>query len=473
MIKITHFVNPHKFFFKRLEDEGFDKQLEEMEVKIKGSVNKRMQPPDGPEDIQIGDLVAVLMPDFNKWIRGVIKAKDETGLVYVWAVDYGVPLVSNSTQICKLPAIYAKMNVKFQRVHLGGLVNCVPAESSYDFEKDSVIMREQSNWSMNAIEIAQSVVGRAVHLKFDKVEDVRLPNGSHLFGHLKVQKADGSWNDLTTCLSNALVAKVTNDTWATHAHRLDTINQKEWLTMNGSPLQAMIVVSPTSAEKIANELKLQNKDQAKCQPNKNKPRIEEDQQVATGQANENIENQHLDMKAGNTRNFSRKHSLSVAASTRGGGRGGLNFHGSGRPNNRVNNYRQRDDDYSSQFPKGWHTNGLLNNQKYREEIEFFESSFIPPINSTSSEKADDESKDTNTNENGPVEKVTPNVATANAQQPKKDDTDIKLSVNGNDNNNDGGGGNSQVNTAKPQNLNEKTEQSTNSINASQTTNKSE
>lgn len=283
---------------------GFDKQLDEMEVKIKGSVCRRMQSSDEPEEFGIGDVVAVLMLDMNKWIRGLIKAKDETDLFYVWAVDYGVPLVSTRMQICKLSLIYVKMNAKFQRIHLGGLVNCVPAKQEYDIEKDCNVLVEQSDWSTKAFEIAQSVIGRAVQLKFDKVEEVRMQNDSHLFGHLKILKADGSWNDLANCLSNALEAKAINDTWATHAYRLVTINQKEWLTMNGlQPLQAVFVAAPTSVERVANDAKLPTN---KCQSNpknQNKPRMKENQQVVACESNENSKNQHNSLAAGNRRSF--------------------------------------------------------------------------------------------------------------------------------------------------------------------------
>lgn len=38
----------------------FDKQLDEMEMKIKGTVAKKMQSPDEADEFQIGDIVAVV-----------------------------------------------------------------------------------------------------------------------------------------------------------------------------------------------------------------------------------------------------------------------------------------------------------------------------------------------------------------------------------------------------------------------------
>lgn len=463
---------------------GFDKQLDEMEMKIKGTVGKRTQSSDQPEEIQIGDIVAVFFGDMNKWIRGIIKAKDDKGLVYVFAVDYGVPLISNAVQILKLPPIYAKMNVKYQRVHLGGIINCVPAESKYDFEKESVVLREQNDWSANAIEIAQNFIGRAVNLKFDEVEQVRFADGPHLFGHLKIQKADGSWIDLNDCLCEASVAKITDDTWANHAHRLDTINQKEWLAMDGMLFQGEIGLSRISHERIVNEVKLQSTCQEKYQPSY-KPRNQVNQQVATGTQNENDDNQHLNSSAGSSRVFNRR-STSQTRNIRGGhggfgGRGG-HFRGDGRPNN----YHQHHADNIAQFPKEWLSNGKLNDKRYREDIEYFESGFRPPNQpnkkeeslTSSPENVVDKSKDMKPDGNGsienvnngndakdekptkiestemvPLDKVPTKIKTSeieaasiseiNAQNPKKDDTVLKQ--NGSINNNNSSGTGSQVN----------------------------
>lgn len=429
------------------------------------------------------------MPDFNKWIRVVVKAKDENGLAYVWAVDYGVPVISNVMNMIKLPSIYVKMNVKYQRVFLGGLINCVPAESSYDIEEDVTVFREQTNWSTNSIVIAQSVIGRAISLEFEQIEEVNLPNGSHLFGHLKIQKADGSLIDLSACLCKALIAKTTNDTWSTHAHRLDTINQKEWVTMNGVLLRAMITVTPTSIEQIANETKLQCTSPAKSQSNNNKPRNEENQQVAadqqnTSQRNENSDNQNMHLPAGNSRTFKNRDTSSTRSVT---GAFGMNFHGGGRSgyhHSRHNNFNHvRQNDFSAEFPKGWHSNGKLNSSRYREEIEYFESSFIPPTEQTKKEEpiASDETKELKTdtngsdvketnNENGgekdekptkvesneiaPSEKQpsttvttgTSSIEMINAQEPKKDDTENQQNENNNGKSDGSGGSGGQVNT---------------------------
>lgn len=63
----------------------FDKPLDEMEMKIKGTASKKKEK-EGEEEgeIQIGDTCGVFIPDWNRWIRCLIKAKDKNGAVYVW-----------------------------------------------------------------------------------------------------------------------------------------------------------------------------------------------------------------------------------------------------------------------------------------------------------------------------------------------------------------------------------------------------
>lgn len=249
---------------------------------------------------------------------------------------------------------------------------------------DSVILLEQPNWSAKAIEITQNVISRAINLKFEEVEEVRLPNGPHLFGYLKVQKADGSWLDLSNCLSNASVAKTTNDNWSSHAHRLETINQREWVTLNGTPLHLLIAVSLCSIEQFSNDNKQQKKCQATPQPNiNNKPnntvvRFDEVQHVATDQQNDFNEN----LSICHSRVFKRR-DTSATRSVKG--RHGMIFRGGGNPN--YHQLRQSDFNSQSQFPKGWHSNGKLNNQRYREEVEYFESAFRPTITTTKNDES--------------------------------------------------------------------------------------
>lgn len=222
-----------------------------MEVKIKGTVAKKTQSSDTLEEIEVGDVVGVFMNDWNKWIRGTVKEKHQHGWAHLWANDYGIPIIARVKQLVKLPAVYTKMNAKYQRIHVGGLINLLPAELTYDYDANSMVIREQTQWPTKAIEISQDIIGRAIQLRFDKMDDIKMANDTHNFGQLVVQKTDGKWIALSECLLASQMAKLIIDNWNNHAQRLDTINQKEWKAIDGNNLKTYMVVVPISQQRIA------------------------------------------------------------------------------------------------------------------------------------------------------------------------------------------------------------------------------
>lgn len=237
---------------------GFDKPLHEMEQKIYGSVYKKSPSAEKSDKIEIGDTVAVFMPHWNRWVRGQLKEVLSDGKCCVWATDYGVPVLSKPAEVVKLPAIYTKMNVNYPRVHRGGLVNCVPSEAQYEFETDNMVSKETSVWSTKANEIVQKAIDCAIQVKFENPVEFRSLNRPevHRFGQLVCQTPDGTWTDLTKCLSNAFVAKTTTSDWfATNVSQMQSIRQPEWKTNDAipMPLDIKIVVfkhipRPTATE---------------------------------------------------------------------------------------------------------------------------------------------------------------------------------------------------------------------------------
>lgn len=381
-----------------------------MELKIKGTVSKKQistEIEDG--EIQINDICAVFIPDWNKWIRCAIKSMDKNNVFNVWAIDYGVPFVSKSSQIVKLPPIYIKMNNKYQRIQLGGIANCIPAESDYDVDTDRTVLKCKSNWSANAIGIARNIIGRAVNLKFENYNEMNVATGSHLFGNLIVQKSDGTCLDLAKCLSNAFVAKIATDDWLNQLQKQETIKQNEWQSENGMDLQAKITVEPISVEKIVNKVGGITLGTIAKNAESNK------QSIASSSEN-NHKNEAMPMKSNNDRqlNFTCENNNNRSLSQRNfnvsksiHGVQNQNYHNPKYPFNRTR-YSNRDD-YSSQFPRGWHTHGRLRDQNYRQEVEFFESSFrkTTPIKNddSSHENSLEEPKVLETSEHDQIQKT--------------------------------------------------------------------
>lgn len=229
---------------KKNKSTGFDKPLHDMERKLYCSV-KNNQSTENSDEIEIGETVAVLNTYMNRYVRGQLKEIASNGSVHVWLPDYGVPIIAKRNEMVKIPPIYAKMNSKCPRIQVGGLINCVPAESNYQVDVDKMMVTETANWSKKANEIVQAIIAGAVKVTFDKVKTFKQPHRDHNFGQLKCQKPDGSWVDLNNSLSNAMVAKITSDDWLKKVQQMETISQSEWKTnygVNDAALNAKVVV---------------------------------------------------------------------------------------------------------------------------------------------------------------------------------------------------------------------------------------
>lgn len=366
----------------------------ELEFKLQGTVREHFKNQSSSDsnavEIGVGDVVGVFNECWHKWVRAEVKEHAANDIFYVWLIDYGVPLVSNRSSIIKIPNNYTHMNTRTPRIFLGGLVNCVPAESVYDFNKDDITIVEIPNWSAKAIEIAQKAINCAVQLKFENSKDCKVLNRPHFFGKLKCQKPDGTWSDLDKCLGNAAVAKITTDNWSTRVHRLNSVRQEEWKAMDGTPLQANVVIERVKTELL--HLTDGDNNQANAQP------IECEQKATENKENDAKDKQPNDKKPNQKNSVDAKKSKNpmsqpnqrpifdgmVPAHHRPGMFGQWRF----QP-------RPYGPNCYSSYPPGWHNNGLnLTDRRYRKEVEFFEGAFrqppgpVEPIDSTSSSSED-------------------------------------------------------------------------------------
>lgn len=142
-------------------------------------------PETDPKTIKVGRIVAILMYDWNKWIRGVVKSRDVNGSFYIWAMDYGFPLTATSEQIVILPNHFSGFHTK-NKVHIGGLENCLPAKNVFDFKTWEPVMETQKDWSENSIEVFRNALRDAVKIEFKEVKEMNLQKKPHHFGRLMI-----------------------------------------------------------------------------------------------------------------------------------------------------------------------------------------------------------------------------------------------------------------------------------------------
>lgn len=129
VIRITQIENPHKFWYKYSNDVTQDRLLEKLESEIGEYAFNCLEEPR--PNLQLGDVVVAFHSDWNKWIRGKIKAikrsKIDEELVKIWAIDYGC--------IISLPGdrvfILEELDLAYRHpinIHIGGLSKIVPAK---------------------------------------------------------------------------------------------------------------------------------------------------------------------------------------------------------------------------------------------------------------------------------------------------------------------------------------------------------
>lgn len=291
-IKITHFVNPHLFFFRWVRDEGkfvlfvlsesiqivinklnsiflgFSEELKILEDKIENIGEKNDVSDIKSEDritersIRIGDVVGVFVADRNRWIRASVKGmegQENPEWYSVWAIDYGFPLVSRASQTIKLPLSFQGMNLKNKRILTGGIEYIMPAENHYDFEMKCGVMEKTLNWSPDAIKMVQNILQLAIKLNFEQVHEYKLKN-VNFFGRLMIQRADGQMVNMTKPLLEMNMATLSDCGFAEEIKTIETLRQKHWLSIDGKMLDSKLWVSPFTIPKPTKDETYTNND---------------------------------------------------------------------------------------------------------------------------------------------------------------------------------------------------------------------
>lgn len=185
--------------------EGYNEEFHMLEKKVEQVAKQRIEEDkkDAACDNKIrqSDVVAVFVPDWHKYIRATVKKKESDDSYAVWAIDYGVPMMVNASNIVNLPKSFTGMQLKSKRIHLGGLENCLPAEKRFDLNVDSSVKEKQLNWSREAIELVQKVLNQAIKLEFEHVTELEPNKKPHFFGRLMMQRlCDGEMVNVVKCL---------------------------------------------------------------------------------------------------------------------------------------------------------------------------------------------------------------------------------------------------------------------------------
>lgn len=231
-----------------------DEDLEEIERKIRNIVKsaKAASKKTNAEDIVVSRIVGFFVSDWNKWIRCVVKAKDTNGTFYLWAPDYGLPFTGKESQIIAIPLSFQGMTIKY-KVHLGGLIDCVPAEMAFDISTGNIETKISKSWSTTGSEKLGEILKMSLALEFKDIHTHYPMKKPHFFGRLMIQLVNGSWYNATKGLLNLQCAVVSHDHWDDILKKHDSYHQEIWRTKDGTPLSYATTVIPIKCNAIVQE----------------------------------------------------------------------------------------------------------------------------------------------------------------------------------------------------------------------------
>lgn len=220
------------------------------------ALRSKASPNDGKEPVDritVGRTVAFYVSNWNKWIRCVVRAKDSNGTHYLWAQDYGVPMIGQKSDVISLPLSFAGKTIK-NMVHLGGLMDCVPAEKIMDFNTGDLEMVVKRSWSPQAIEALRNTFNSCVEMEFKDVREFRPMQKRHLFGRLMVRTKKNLWFSATKVLLTLQYANVSHNHWDNIVRNHDSLQQVIWKTIDGIPLYCKLQVVPHESGNIVDEI---------------------------------------------------------------------------------------------------------------------------------------------------------------------------------------------------------------------------
>lgn len=210
---------------------------------------ERIKEGDFPHEGKIGDIVAVLIPHWNKWIRAKVACQVAHREQYIlWAIDHGMPIMATANEILPLPKDIAEDPLK--TIYLGGLGNCVPAEEDFDYMKLETKMVMTKNWTARAIETFEKFAKNSVRITF--IPELSLED--HRFGKIFFHQENGVTLSPIDLLERIhLVQKSVN--FVEDLKKIDTITKRVfWRNNDGAVVAYGYSMAPTMEQAILEPL---------------------------------------------------------------------------------------------------------------------------------------------------------------------------------------------------------------------------
>ncbi|XP_037882051.1 putative ATP-dependent RNA helicase SoYb [Glossina fuscipes] len=222
-IVVTHFINPHLFWYHKADDFH---ELHEIEEQLQLIHNNQAR--DFNYHPKLHEKIAVKFVAWNKIIRAEILGEAGWQKEFiVWALDYGFPFRTKEEYVFRLPT---KMTRQIDHIRCGGLANILPAETEYDDMEGKLVLVKKDNWRQNACDILDQFLMDAASITF--VEEFKSP-GNRCWGNLIVGNHKGRFFDARERLLSAKLALEEPTKFQEIIPKLKTISILQYLSNNG------------------------------------------------------------------------------------------------------------------------------------------------------------------------------------------------------------------------------------------------
>ncbi|XP_052889256.1 putative ATP-dependent RNA helicase TDRD12 [Anopheles moucheti] len=196
-IYITHFSNPHKFWYKPFYPGSKTRQFKQMQDAIDEYCEQHYMAQDIVDYEPIyGEVVAYFEPSLARWTRCSvvgIKEEDKRMRSYrLWLIDEGYPKVVDMEHLKPLPEEFQDMSTS--TVKQAALKNILPAHCVYDPQREEFRKAICLSWNENANTMIQSLIKETQKICFTNVSPYPMGNRLIDFGDLLIYTNSKTFN---------------------------------------------------------------------------------------------------------------------------------------------------------------------------------------------------------------------------------------------------------------------------------------
>uniref|UniRef100_A0A182PLB1 RNA helicase n=1 Tax=Anopheles epiroticus TaxID=199890 RepID=A0A182PLB1_9DIPT len=206
-IFITHYVNPHKFWYKPFHPGSKKKQQKQLQDALDEYCEQHYlhQVNSIPYEPIFGEVVVFYDPSLARWIRCSVSGLkyDAKGqqMCRLWLIDDGYPKVVGVELLRPLPASFQDKSTS--SVQRGAIKNVFPARCVYDPQEDQVGREECSVWSENANHMVLSFIEGSRMICFESVTPYTIGKETINFGDLLFVTKGKTYNAVNLLSENA------------------------------------------------------------------------------------------------------------------------------------------------------------------------------------------------------------------------------------------------------------------------------